>query len=471
MTRATLETGKMIGPPLAKKFGVMNAGILPLSRYERDLPRTAALRPDSLRIDLSIGKKVGWKAQMVTGSPSAFAYDWSEIDRLTDALAAQDVRPYYAFCYMPRPLQRNGNWRSPPSDADGWREANRRFAEHHRGTNATLEVYNEPDFREFFVGTREEYLALYAEGAFGMRDGDPDALIGGPALAFSMDWVDPFLDHVRDHRLPLDFFSFHTIGVPLQDPPSREVALGRLRTIRAALAARTGFDATEIHLNEYHPYKNTAEGLEKSTDTAELAAELLDDFTAFLEEADLTYVHWAQLMDSGFGGETFGLLDENGRVRPAFYAFAAYNDLPVRRLALNLSEPFAGMAGGDVAKGGVMIWNRSEVPQSLTLEGIPGPFQEFRISDDAPTEPLLDAPGLPLAAAHEGRTWEATLLPKEIAYLRWDDGTCAAPLSAIVIRTHYRRSTGYAVFDRRSTSAHILEGMVGATLDNPSRYD
>ena len=464
MTRATLDVGRMIGPPLAKKFGVMNAGILPLARYERDLPKTVALRPDSLRVDLSIGKKVGWKRQMVTGSADALLYDWSELDRLTEALAAQGVRPYYAFCYMPRPLQKNGNWRSAPSDPDAWREANRAFAEHHRGKHATLEVYNEPDFREFFVGTREEYLTLYSDGAIGMRDGDPDGVVGGPALAFSMDWVDPFLDHVRDHRLPLDFFSFHAIGIPLQDPPSRQVALDRLRTIRAALAARPGFETTEIHLNEYHPYKNTAEGLEKSSSSAELAVELLEDFVAFLDEDDLTLVHWAQLMDSGFGGETFGLLDEDGRVRPAFYAFAAYDDLPARRIALEVDGAFAGVAGGDGSKGGVLIWNRSERAEQVALEGLPRPFQEFRIDDHAPTEARSEAPGLPLIATHPAGTWSGTLGAKEIVYLRWDDRTSAPPSSASLVRTHHRVSSGHGIFDRRTMSAHVDAGLVGATL-------
>ena len=464
MTRATLDVGRMTGPPLAKKFGVMNAGILPLARYERDLPKTTALRPDSLRVDLSIGKKVGWKGQMVTGSPETLLYDWSELDRLTDALAAQGVRPYYAFCYMPRPLQKNGNWRSAPSELAAWREANRAFAEHHRGKHATLEVYNEPDFREFFVGTREEYLTLYSEGALGMRDGDPDGVVGGPALAFSMDWVDPFLDHVRDHRLPLDFFSFHAIGIPLQDPPSRQVALDRLRTIRAALAARPGFETTEIHLNEYHPYKNTAEGLEKSSSSADLAVELLEDFVAFLDEDDLTLVHWAQLMDSGFGGETFGLLDEEGRVRPAFYAFAAYDDLPVRRIALDVGGSFAGIAGGNASKGGVLIWNRSDRTESLVLEGLPTSFQEFRIDGDVSFEACAETPGLPLVAAHQAGTWSGTLGAKEIVYLRWDDRTSAPPLSATLVRTHYRVSSGHGTFDRRSMSAHVDSGVVGATL-------
>ena len=465
MNRAILHADRWAEPPLAKKFGVMNAGILPLARYERDLAKTAALRPDSLRVDLSIGKKVGWKAQMVSGTPEELVYDWTELDRLSDALAAQGVRPYYAFCYMPRPLQQNGNWRSPASNAAAWREANRAFAEHHRGRHAVLEAYNEPDFREFFVGTREEYLALYEGAALGMRDGDPEGVVGGPALAFSMDWVDPFLDHVRDRRLPLDFFSFHAIGVPLQDPPSRQVALDRLRTIRAALAARPGFETTEIHLNEYHPYKNTAEGLERPTDSAALATELLEDFVAFLEEDDLTLVHWAQLMDSGFGGETFGLLDEDGRARPAFYAFAAYDALPARRLALDADAPFAGIAGGDAAKGGLLLWNRSEAAAPVAIEGLPQPFEEFRIGDDVPPEPLPGSPGLASVARHKAEAWSTSLGPKEILYLRWDEGASAPPCSAPLSRTHYRASGGHGVFDRRSSSAHLRAALVGATLE------
>ena len=47
------------------------------------------------------------------------------------------------------------------------------------------EVGNEPDNRDFFIGGRDAYLNLYRLGSKAIRDGDPDAVVGGPALAFS----------------------------------------------------------------------------------------------------------------------------------------------------------------------------------------------------------------------------------------------------------------------------------------------
>ena len=447
MIRITVHPDVPAGPPLVKKFSVMNAGILPLARYQRDLGMAAALGLPSLRIDLSIGKKVGWKRQFVEGTAERPEYDWAELDVLTDRLTAMGIRPCYAFCYMPKPLQQHGNWRSPPSDLASWREVNRAFAEHHRGRGTLLEVYNEPDFREFFVGTRDEYFDLYREGARGMRDGDPDASIGGPALAFSTEWIAPFLDAIPGEDVPLDFFSFHTINVPLQAPSTRDVAFARLQEVREALAARRRFDTTEIHLNEYHPTKSTAGGLETPSDSLELAVTLLQDFEAFLEEGDLSGVHWAQLMDSGFGGETFGLIDEFGNARPAFYAFGIYNDMPIGRCKVELDGPLGALAARDGDRFGIVVWNASAEPQEVDLS-LPVECAEFfRVDHSVPIQPDSAPPGLPPGKS----VWNGRLGPWEIVYLR--TGPAVEVDLPTLLRTHHRwpgRCRDQAHYDVRS---------------------
>lgn len=213
----TVDFRTHVDPPLVKKFGVMNSGSVPLDRERRDIPRLARLAPHSLRIDLGIGRTGWWAERLVDANAGVLRYDFDAIDELSRLVDQQGASPYWSFCYTPRPLQPDGSSRSPPTDLGKWREAARAFTRHFRDARIHVghyEVFNEPDYSDFFTGTRDQYLAMYRAAALGMRDGDPDAPIGGPALAFDLAWVGPFVDMVATERLPLDFLSFHAIDVP-----------------------------------------------------------------------------------------------------------------------------------------------------------------------------------------------------------------------------------------------------------------
>lgn len=484
-----------VDPPLVKKFSVMNAGLIPMERYRRDLAKIATLRPDTLRIDLSIGKDVGWKKQFIEGTPAALTYNWEEIDELSAAVNRFGVVPYWSFCYQSKPLQINGSWRSPPNDYAAFEEAARAFSAHflQRGIRiGYYEVWNEPDFGEFFSGTRDEYFKLYQFGARGLRAGDPNAPVGGPALAFSLGWVEPFLDFVQTRALPLDFFSYHSVTPPPDAPSTRQSALERLAHIRRALNARPHFAATEIHLGEYHPYKITPRGLEKPSDAPELATNLLDDFEIFLRETDLTQVQWAQFMDAAGGGAQWdlGLVGGDGKTRPAHAAFAAYNDLPIERVRIAAPAWCGGLAAANERQAGVLLWNRSDTAQQVTVSPANLPFRsarftEFRVNGQAVSTPVAKTPGTAtldasissltaagLTLRHsepklltKTSSWQGTIEPHGIVYLRWENDAPApriAPPPGEVVRLHHffaqRGSSQYAYFDRRTWSAHLSAG-------------
>lgn len=241
--------------PLSKaKFGVFNSGMVRPDHYARDMHLYDEVHPDSLRVDLGWGARfIGWKTQPVGGSADRLTYDFSETDRVATLLRDHGVPAYWSYCYTPTPLQvRRGNFRTLPTDLDAWASVLRTMAEHYRtfpGGNPVgyQEVGNEPDNRDFFTAGRDAYLDLYRRGSKAIRDGDPDAVVGGPALAFSSDWVDPFLDSVVRDRSPLDFYSFHYYpGVPYSVPDLD----GVIRQMRDALQRRPALRTAEMHLNE-----------------------------------------------------------------------------------------------------------------------------------------------------------------------------------------------------------------------------
>ena len=75
------------------------------------------------------------------------------------------------------------------------------------------EVWNEPDLGQiWWRGTPEQYYAMYAAFAGAVKEADPNSLVGGPTIAMineATPYREGFLAYARDHKLPLDFYSWH----------------------------------------------------------------------------------------------------------------------------------------------------------------------------------------------------------------------------------------------------------------------
>jgi hypothetical protein len=146
----------------------------------------------------------------------------------------------------------------PPADFDKWaricvniiRHYTEGWADGLRDAVDYWEIWNEPDLANdnMWGGTFEQYLELYCTASKAIKSACPRAKVGGYAAAYPVGdnaRVDQFLDYVRKHNLPLDFFSWHTYA----QHPEHYVELAR--TVRAALDER-GFTEVESHLNEWN---------------------------------------------------------------------------------------------------------------------------------------------------------------------------------------------------------------------------
>jgi hypothetical protein len=130
-----------------------------------------------------------------------------------------------------------GTTAEPPRDLARYAEIIRHIVLHYEkgwagGPHASVrywEIWNEPDLgRIWWRGTPEQYYALYAAAARAIRSADPSALVGGPTIALvnqTQPYREDFLAYVRDHRLPLDFFSWHYYSDA--DDPYDFVRIGR----------------------------------------------------------------------------------------------------------------------------------------------------------------------------------------------------------------------------------------------------
>ena len=471
-----------VDPPLIRKFGVMNSGLVPIDRHRRDLHLLSKVAPDSLRIDLCWGEpRTGWSEEPVQGTPHELRYYFSEMDELAMMLNDLDVLPYWSYCYTPPPLQ-NPDWQSVPSDLRIWGKVLCDFAKHYRDARITVgyhEVYNEPDLPGvFFTGTMDEYFEMYAYGVRGLKAGDPDARVGGPALANTKDWTVPFLDFVEQRDLPLDFFSFHVLNPGWSDGTLKN-ASEQLTQLRKDLGDRAQFLTTEVHINEYHPYeyKDTHRG--GAADKHALAARIFSDFEGLLAETDLTLVHWAQFMSSlpGVSDEGMGLVDLEGHCKAAFNAFQIYARMPVDRRLVSTQEGLRAMASVDDHCGALVIWNETGREQRTTVQLVGLPFARadlhvFRVDrehasyGDTPSKEELKPTERHTDLDTSLLAWTGVVPDGGVVYLELHDrnaphGTALrAPAQVRYIRRFYpnRGASSYADFDRHTWTARLGMG-------------
>lgn len=165
------------------------------------------------------------------------SYSFGPTDKLVDGIKRSGAEVMFR-------LGRSGmTTAEPPTDLDRYGEVIRHVVLHYnqgwaggrRDGIRYWEVWNEPDLGQiFWRGTPEQYFRLYGAAAKAVKAADPKALVGGPTIAVvnqPTPYREGFLAYVRDHRLPLDFFSWHWYSTDADDPYDF-VRLGRqMRTM------------------------------------------------------------------------------------------------------------------------------------------------------------------------------------------------------------------------------------------------
>lgn len=107
----------------------------------------------------------------------------------------------------------------PPASIEKWAQVCIQVIKHYNeGWNngfyyniTDFEIWNEPDIRDFWTGSVDEYIKLYRTTALKIKNYNPALKVGGPAISnvFNESFINVFLDSVSTYNIPLDFFSYH----------------------------------------------------------------------------------------------------------------------------------------------------------------------------------------------------------------------------------------------------------------------
>src|SRR5215216_4264802 len=134
-----------------------------------------------------------------------FLYSFFNADQIFDFLLSIGMKPFVELSFMPTALASGhktvfhyrGNV-TPPKDYKQWSTLIRKLVSHwveRYGAGEVrewfFEVWNEPNLKEFWAGTREDYFKLYRHTAEAIKEVDAALSVGGPATAKN-EWVEEF---------------------------------------------------------------------------------------------------------------------------------------------------------------------------------------------------------------------------------------------------------------------------------------
>ncbi|HHS97711.1 MAG TPA: hypothetical protein ENK08_07405, partial [Chloroflexi bacterium] len=147
---------------------------------------------------------VGWVKQQldwasVEKGPGEF--DWVQLDYVIDRCKRHHFRVLLSVVDAPTYLRADPSVVGPPVNYAEFRRFMQQLAERYRGKVEAYELWNEPNLAREWGGDvldPARFAALVAEGAQGVRAGDPDALVisGAPGVTGINDGVTAIDDRV-----------------------------------------------------------------------------------------------------------------------------------------------------------------------------------------------------------------------------------------------------------------------------------
>jgi xylan 1,4-beta-xylosidase len=356
-----------------------------------------------VRFHAILHDEVGLYQEDSAGNPG---YNFSYIDQIYDGLLASGIRPCVELSFMPARLAANpaltqSFWYhpivSPPKNYTLWGELVSHFARHlveRYGIDEVaqwyFEVWNEPNL-DFWAGDPREatYYNLYDHAARALKGVSPRLRVGGPATAQAA-WVDRFLRHCLENRVPVDFVSTHVYGNdPAQDVfgtpeqiPRTEFVCRAVRKVHDQIAASSAPN-TPLLWTEYNAsYKNEPEVTDAPFMGPWLADTIrqCDGLTEMMSYWTFSDVFEEQgvVKKPFYGG--FGLIAVGHIPKAAFNAFALLHQLGDQRLPIHSDSALATIHGSalDIALWNLYLPEQQGQPRSFTLH-----FAHLRGTSDA----------------------------------------------------------------------------------------
>lgn len=219
------------------------------------------------------------------------------------------------------------------------------------GWNVEWDIWNEPDYHQFWKRSQEQFLDTWRVGYRKLREVDPEANIVGPSIAaYNRAWMERFLTYAQDHDVVPDILCWHELSWHFLDYRSIE---GHAAHARAFLN-QLGLKVKAFDINEYV--------IERQA----FRAGVHPWYFAGIEDAGIRGAahatwHEADGSPSAHGPLLTGILTPDLKPRSVWWTYKAYGDITGERVAVHPGLSVHGVAGVDEADESVrMVLGRDE---------------------------------------------------------------------------------------------------------------
>lgn len=424
-----------LGPLEIDRMALGQGGLSPEPMWADRVAEVRALRPRVIRLFIQ---------EYFDLLPQHGRYHFDTLDRSVDTILQAGAEPLLCLCFKPRLLFPTVNQDIvEPTDYGEWEALITALVKHchERGARARYwEIANEPDIGEDggcpYRFQPESYTRYYRHTAEAVLRADPQARVGGPALASARSPLLPaLLDFCQTNGTPLHFVSWHIYS---SDP---KAIRGTVEYVRELLKKYPGLNP-ETFLDEWNM------DLMNPPSDPRFQPCLVAEALWQMKEAGLDYSCYYHIRDCHVSFDQFapfmspqgtafmtrwwnrlpqfdGLFDFQNNLRPAYFTFKLLSRLAGERLRLTSSLPTVhGWATYDpqLRLYNLVLWNFSASPvqAALSLVGLPKD---------------LRARHLVLDAVAPGNDENIRLRPDPARNLRVDDPNLAVPLAPWAV--HY----------------------------------
>lgn len=329
------------------------------------------------------------------------SYDFTWTDPLITSLMDSKVEPYYRLgVTIENEVWRKAYRVNPPEDPEKWakicagviRHYTRGWANGFEYDIKYWEIWNEPECtngrRVMWTGTWEQYLELYDVTSKLLKAEFPEIKIGGYASIgfYALKEMDPestwckncqsyidlflqFMQYIKDHNCPMDFFSWHSYDEPKYTALYANYVAEKLKEY--------GYGHAEQHLNEWNC---GPQNRDKACHAAATAG--------FLISMQNSPVDIGMFYDARCGTSIYGGLFNPMTLRPlkSYWVFPAFNELYRRKDQVeaesDTEDLYVAAAAGD-PEGAVLIVNFRNETLDLELDLGGKEITSCRLTDDA----------------------------------------------------------------------------------------
>ncbi len=240
-----LSFDRSLGPARIERFALGQGGLSADPMWEERAEEIRALRPAMIRLFVQ---------EYFDLLPSRGRYHFDTLDRSVDLIRSTGATPLLSIDFKPKALFPIVDQDIvEPEDYQAWEELIYRMVLHYKERGSEVrywEVANEPDIGEDggcpYRFKPESYARYYEHTVRAVRRADPQARVGGPALANVRSPILPaLLEACQTRGIPIDFVSWH-----IYNSEPRRIR----ETIEYARALIGQYPSlkVETHLNEWN---------------------------------------------------------------------------------------------------------------------------------------------------------------------------------------------------------------------------